>query len=106
MKKFKIAAAQVAPVFLNKTKTVEKAIAIMGEAAKHGAQMVVFPEAFIAGYPDWVWTVAGSDGTTLNTLYKEIVKNAVSVPDESTEALCSAAKKFNIHVVIGIASGI
>ena len=51
--KFKAAAIQAAPVFLNREATVEKACRLILEAANRGAQLIVFPEVFIAGYPYW-----------------------------------------------------
>ncbi|HBL44915.1 MAG TPA: aliphatic nitrilase, partial [Planctomycetaceae bacterium] len=41
---FKAALAHVAPVFLNKDATVEKACSLIREAARNGAQIIVFPE--------------------------------------------------------------
>ena len=99
---FKIAAAQVAPVFLNKKKTTEKACSLIKEAAENGAKLIVFPESFISGYPDWVWLIPNSKGADLNKLYIKLVENAVSVPDNSTDRLCKAAKEANINVVIGM----
>lgn len=101
-KVFKVAAAQVTPVYLNKQKTVEKACAIIEEAAQNGAKLVVFPEAFIPGYPDWVWLVPNSKSAELNKLFVELVENAVSVPDNSTGLLCKAAKNNKINVVMGM----
>jgi nitrilase len=97
-----IAAAQLTPVFLNKEKTVEKACMAIREAAANGARIIVFPEAFIPGYPDWVWLIPNSKGSELNELYVRLVENAVSIPDESTQKLCAAAKKAGISVVIGM----
>ena len=102
MKKMKIAAAQVAPIYLNKKKTVEKACKLISEAAKKGAKLIVFPEAFISGYPDWVWLISNSNGKVLTPLYVELVNNSISVPDDSTIKLCKAASKAKIFVTIGI----
>jgi nitrilase len=102
MTALKIASAQLAPVFLNKEKTVEKACAAIHEAAANGSKLIVFPEAFISGYPDWVWLVPNSNGAELNQLYVDLVKNAVSIPDHTTNQLCEAAKDAGINVVIGI----
>jgi len=98
----KVAAAQVAPVYLNKEKTVEKACKTIEEAAQNGAKLIVFPEVFIPGYPDWVWLIPNSKGAELNKLFVELVENSVSVPDNSTELLCKAAIENNINVVIGM----
>ncbi len=98
----KIAAAQLTPEFLNKKKTVLKARNAIIEAGKKGAKLIVFPEAFISGYPDWVWLVPNSNGPELNKLYLKLVENAVSIPDDSTKKLCKAAKEANIIVVMGL----
>ncbi len=99
---FKVGAAQAAPIYLNKEKTVEKACSLIAEAGRKGAKLIVFPEAFISGYPDWVWNVPNSNGAILNELYAELVQNAVTIPDESTDKLCKAANKAKIHVVMGV----
>lgn len=101
-KQIKIAAAQLTPVFLNKEETIDKACEAISEAGKNGAQLIVFPEAFISGYPDWVWLIPNSKGAILNDLYCRLVENAVSVPDDSTRKLCKSAKEAGINVVIGM----
>jgi nitrilase len=100
--KIKVAAAQLAPIFLNKAKSVEKACKAILEAGKNGANLIVFPEAFLSGYPDWVWLIPNSNGAELNELYLKLVENAVIVPDNATSALCKAARAANINVVIGM----
>ncbi len=100
--KTKIAAAQLSPVFLNKEKTVDKACATIKEAGEKGAKVIVFPEAFISGYPDWVWLIPNSKGAELNKLYVKLVENAVSIPDDTTHKLGEAAKNARITVVIGM----
>lgn len=98
----KIASAQLSPVFLNKGKTVEKACQAILEAGEKGAKLIVFPEAFISGYPDWVWLIPNSKGADLNELYTKLVENSVSIPDDATTKLCKAAKTAGINVVMGM----
>jgi len=98
----KIAAAQLSPIFLNKGKTVDKACKAIIEAGENGAELIVFPEAYISGYPDWVWLIPNSKGSDLNELYVKLVANAISIPDDSTDKLCKAAKKAKINVVMGM----
>lgn len=101
-KTFKVASAQLSPVFLDREKTIEKACNAILEAGKNGARLIVFPEAFISGYPDWVWLIPNSKGAELNELYVKLVDNAISIPDDSTKILCHAAKQAGISVVMGI----
>ena len=100
--KIKVAAAQLSPVFLDKEKTVEKACEAIMEAGRNDAQLIVFPEAFISGYPDWVWLVPNSKSAELNELYLRLVENAISIPDHSTEKICEAARNAGINVVMGM----
>lgn len=53
MPRIKVAAAHVAPVFLELGATIEKTCSIISEAAEHGAQMVAFPKAYIPAFPVW-----------------------------------------------------
>ena len=77
-------------------------IDVLPLARRAGARLVVFPEVFIAGYPDWVWVVENSNGPVLNDLYLRLVESAVSIPDASTDRLCAAAREAGIHVVMGL----
>jgi len=98
----KVAAAQISPVFFDKEKTVTKACKKIKEAAAKGAKLIVFPEVFISGYPDWVWVVPNSNSLLLNELYSKLVESAVSIPDKTTDRLCKAAKEAKINVAIGM----
>ena len=98
----KVSLAQLSPVFLNKEKTVEKACNAILEAGKNGAGLIVFPEVFISGYPDWIWLIPNSKGAELNSLYVRLVHNAVSVPDADTDKMCKAAREAGINVAIGM----
>ncbi|MCP4205371.1 MAG: carbon-nitrogen hydrolase family protein [bacterium] len=98
----RVAAAQKSSVFLNRRASVEKACTLIAEASWKGAELIVFPEAFVPGYPDWVWLVKNSDGAALNAYYRELLENAVTIPDEFTEQLCEAARAGGIHVAIGV----
>ena len=99
---FVVAAAQLSPVLLDRNATVDRAIAAMHEAAAHGARLIVFPEAFIPGYPLWVWHVPAGETHALRALYAELLRESVSVPDETTQRLCHAASEARIGVVIGV----
>ena len=98
----RVAVAQGTPVFMSKDDTVEKVCALIMEAGQNGAALVAFPEAFIPGYPDWVWLVPGSNGRELNDLYVELVANAICIPDAATDKLCKTAQKANVMVAVGI----
>jgi hypothetical protein len=82
-----VAAAQETPVFLDRKATLEKACDTIAEAGQNGAKLVVFPEAFIPAYPDWVWLVPVGKGEMLNELYTALVENAVAIPDQEVDVI-------------------
>lgn len=98
-KKFKAAAVQTSPVFLNVEKTIEKSISFVKEATANGANLVAFPEVFVAGYPYWNWIMTPVQGSKW---YEQLYKSAVKVDDAAMLPLYEAAKKYNCHIVIGI----
>ena len=51
--KYKVAIAHAAPVFLDTEATVGKACSWIREAARHGAELIVFPETYIPAFPVW-----------------------------------------------------
>lgn len=97
--KFKAAAVQASPVFLDVDATVEKSVAIIKEAAGNGASLVAFPEVFIAGYPYWNWIMTPVQGSKW---YEQLYVNSITVPGPETDRLCEAAKENNIHIIIGV----
>lgn len=97
--KFKAAAVQASPVFLNAEATTEKACSIITEAANNGASLIAFPEVFISAYPYWNWIMTPVQGSKW---YEKLYINSVNVPGPETDRLCEAAKENNCHVVIGV----
>ena len=97
--KFKAAAVQTSPVFLNAEKTIDKAITFIKEAAENGAQLIAFPEVFVSGYPYWNWIMTPVQGSKW---YETLYKSAITADGSEVKRLCDAAKEFNIHIVIGI----
>jgi len=96
----KVAVVQTPPVYLDRTKSVDRACAKIAEAAAKGAELVAFTETWLAGYPYWG---EGWESQLQNWLPVRIrfYDNAVLIPSEDTERLCHAAAKANTHVVIG-----
>jgi len=102
-KPFTVAAAQFAPIFLDREATVDKACEIMAEAAKNGAKLVVFPEAFVPGYPEWIWVLTPGAGMGAHhRIYGELLDQAVAIPGPATDKLCRAAKANGVYVAIGV----
>ncbi|WP_298151962.1 carbon-nitrogen hydrolase family protein [Flavobacterium sp.] len=97
--KFKAATVQTSPVFLNVDKTIDKAIALVKEAAANGAQLIAFPEVFVAGYPYWNWIMTPVQGSSW---YEKLYRNSVTANGPEIAKILNAAKDYNIHIVIGI----
>lgn len=99
----KLAIVQKPPVILNKTITIELAVESVEEAAKNGAELIVFTEAFIPGYPTWIWRLRpGVDWNLYEELHERLLTNAVTIDSDDLNPLFSAAKQHQVTIVCGI----
>jgi nitrilase len=101
-KTFKIAAVQAAPVFLDLGASVDKACELIREAGGKGADLVVFPEAFLPGYPIWVWFIPPGHTHPLRALYSTLHANSIAIPGEETRRLGEVADEQGVTVAIGV----
>ncbi|OOM77504.1 carbon-nitrogen hydrolase family protein [Clostridium sp. BL-8] len=97
--KFKAAAVQAAPVFLNLDATIEKTCNLVDEAASNGAKVIAFPEAFIPGYPWWIWLGNADYGMKF---YIQLYKNAVEIPSKAIQSLSEAAKRNKVYFCVSV----
>ncbi|MGW3071836.1 carbon-nitrogen hydrolase family protein [Kitasatospora sp. NPDC001132] len=97
--RFTAAAVQAAPVYLDPAATVDKAVALIHEAAGHGAELVVFPEVFVPGYPYWNWTMNPVQGSPW---FERLYRAAVDVPGPYVDTLRAAARQAGVVLVIGV----
>jgi nitrilase len=93
-----VASVFAAPVMLDKTATVEKTCRIIGEAAKNGAQLVVFPESFIPGFPVWTAYRKPIDG---HVFFKRFALNSLAVSGPEIRRIADVAAKNKIFVSLG-----
>ena len=63
---------------------------------------MVFPEAFVPAYPDWVWVLQPSEMGMHQELYAQLVENAVDIPGDVTEELGRVAKRTKTAIAIGV----
>jgi nitrilase len=94
-----VAAVQSTPVYLDREATVAGLVASVKEAAAEGAELVVFPEAIVPGYPDWVWRAPAWSDTDW---YRRLHDQAVDIPGPTTDALGVAAAEAGAWVVVGV----
>ena len=96
---FTVAAIQATPAFLDRAATLELVAAHVADAASAGADLVVFPESFVPGYPDWVWRRPPmSDGDW----YDRFSAQAVDVDGVDLEPVFEAARAAGVWVALGI----
>ena len=99
----RIAVVQRPPVLLNRSRTMADAVAAVREAAAHESRLVVFPEAYIPGYPAWIWRLRpGGDMALAEKLHSELLANAVSLDGDDLAPLREAANEHKVTVVCGI----
>ena len=98
-----LAIVQKSPVFLDKARTIEAAVEAVAEAKSKGAELVVFTEAFIPGYPTWIWRLRpGGDWDLSEQLHQRLLKNAVNLESDDLDPLYQAAKTHQVTIVCGI----
>jgi len=97
--RFRAAAVQAAPVFLNTDATIAKVCSLTAEAGAGGARLVVFPEVFVPGYPYWNWTMTPIAGSPW---FERLFKAAVDIPGPHIDRLCAAARDAGAFVVMGV----
>ena len=99
----KIAVIQKPPVLLDRDRTIARAVESIDEAARAGAVLLVFPEAYVPGYPTWIWRLRpGGDMALSSDLHARLRLNAVDLNREDLRPLQDAASKHAVTVVIGI----
>lgn len=101
----KIGIAQIAPVFMNRTATVEKSARWVGQAAEKGCQLVAFGETLVPAYPFWV---SKTDGARFNAPDQKrwhawYLEQAVCIEEGHLDSLRNAARKAGVAVIVGVA---
>ena len=99
---FRVAAVQACPIYLDLNQTIDKACRLIAEAAGSGANLIVFPEAFVPGYPVWVWFIPPGRTADLREVYSLLHANSMTIPGPSTAQLCDAARRAGVAVAIGV----
>mgnify|MGYP000270058675 FL=1 len=99
----KVAIIQESPVLLDRSKTIEKAVQLIEQAVSANAELVVFPEAYISGYPAWIWRLRpGSDWGINESLHVRLLGSAVNIDAGDLEPICDIARKTKVTVVCGM----
>lgn len=99
--KYKVAAVQAAPAFLDLEASVAKTVALIDEAGAAGARLVAFPETWIPGYPWWIWLGAPA-WAIMKGFVSRYFDNSLTYDSPAADALRQAARRNKIHVVLGL----
>ncbi|HLI62903.1 MAG TPA: carbon-nitrogen hydrolase family protein [Terriglobales bacterium] len=94
----KVAAAQAAPVFLDRDATIDKVAQLVPKAKELGAELVAFPESFIPAFPVWTILHAPIDQ---HDFYRRLFENAVLIPSPQTRKLGEIARANETFLSVG-----
>jgi len=99
---YKIAAAHVAPAFLDLEASVDKTCAIIEEAARHGAQLVAFPETYIPAFPAWCSVRAPIYN---HEFFRRLAANTMLVPGPELARIAATTRRCGVFVSLGLNEG-
>jgi nitrilase len=100
----RVAVVQASAVPFDTNACVDKAVRLIGESATRGAKLIVFPEAFITGYPKGLryGTVVGARDTDGREEFRRYLEAAIEVPGPETQRLGKAVAQHGVYLVIGV----
>lgn len=98
------AVVQAAPILFDAQATTDKACTLIAECAANGAQLILFPEAFIPAYPRGLsfGMVVGSRSEDGRKTWQRYWENSVDVPGPVTAQIGAAARAANAFVAMGV----
>jgi nitrilase len=102
--RIRVAVVQAAPVAFNRAATLKKVRALARDAARQGARLVLFPEAFVSAYPRGLdfGAVLGSRTEKGREDFRRYWESSVEVPGPAVEELGGTARRHGIYLVIGV----
>jgi nitrilase len=104
MDTIRAAVVQAAPVAFDRDATIAKLERLAAEAAGRGAQIVLFPEAFVSAYPRGLTfgAAVGSRTPEGRDDYLRYWESAVDVPGPAVDRMAAAAREYRLHLVVGV----
>jgi nitrilase len=97
----KVACIQAEPVVLDRAATIDKLESLAADASAHGAELALFPEAFVPVYPTnrWVRYLAGGGDAT--TTFGRLARESLVVPSPDTERIAATARANELWLAVG-----
>jgi len=99
----KVALAQIAPVWINREATLGRVMDYVSRAADEEAELVIFGEAILPGYPFWLDRTNGAEfnSNVQKEIHAHYMDQAVCIEEGHLEMLCKLAKEKSIAIYIG-----
>ncbi len=99
-----VACVQAEPVILDRNRTLDRLEELASEAARNGAELIVFPETFVPVYPSsrWAKAFAGWQSEGAKATFARIAQNSVAVGSPEERRLAAAAKELGVWLVTGV----
>ena len=100
----KVATVQAMPAIFDLEATVNKTVDLIGKAGAMGAKIILFPEAFISGYPKGMHlgVRVGMRTPEGRKDFRRYVESAIMLPGPETERIGKAVAKIGSYVIIGV----
>ncbi len=100
----RVAVVQAAPILFDTPKSLELLADLCADAAHQRAELVVFPETFIGGYPkgDDFGVTLGRRTDEGREMFRRLYESAIEVPGPATQFIGAAAADHKLHLVVGV----
>jgi nitrilase len=100
----RVAVVQASPIVFDRERTLEKLADLAHEAARQGAKLVLFPEAFVSAYPRGLdfGAVVGSRTDSGREDFRRYWESSVDIPGPAVDHLSRTARSNNIYLVVGV----
>jgi len=100
----KIAMAQISPIWLDKTATLQKVEQSILEASKKNCELIVFGEGLIPGYPFWLALTGGAewDKKVNKELHRHYVSNSITIENGDLDSICQLSKANKMAIYLGV----
>jgi predicted amidohydrolase len=98
----RVAAIQATPVILDAEACIDKAVALLHQAADQGVELAVLPETFVPLYPSNAWAKSASGFGGWDDFWEAFWLNSVDVPGPLVDRLAETCRQRDLHCVIGV----
>jgi nitrilase len=100
----KLGIAQIAPVWINRNRTIDKIMGYVSQAADDHCDLIVFGEGLLPGYPFWLDRTNGAEFNSKiqKEMHAHYMDQAVCIEEGHLDAICKRAKEGGIAIYLGI----